>query len=185
MKKEEFVALGISAELAEKAAAASEEELKGFIPKSRFDEVNTAKKNAEKLYNDTKTELDNLKESAGDNAELQSKIEDLQNQLKTKDGEYAAEIADMKMSNAITTALGSTVLDTGIVSGLLDKSKLVLTEDGKVAGLDEQIKSIKESKPFLFKDGEKYPDVHDGGETSKTGGTSTRELFADALNGVI
>ena len=45
MKKEEFVALGISAELAEKAASASAEELKGYVPKSRFDEVNEEKKN--------------------------------------------------------------------------------------------------------------------------------------------
>ena len=39
MKKEEFVALGISEELAKKAADASAEELKGFVPKTRFDEV--------------------------------------------------------------------------------------------------------------------------------------------------
>ena len=47
MKKEDFVALGISEEAAEKVAAMFAEELKGYVPKSRFDEVNRAKKEAE------------------------------------------------------------------------------------------------------------------------------------------
>ena len=89
------------------------------------------------------------------------------------------------MSNAIITALGTSVHDAGLVSGLLDRSKLVLTEDGKIAGLDEQIKSIKENKPFLFNEEGNYPDVKDGGETTKRSGTSTREQFAEALKGVI
>lgn len=41
MKKEDFIALGISDELAEKAAAASVEELKGFVPRTRLNEVIT------------------------------------------------------------------------------------------------------------------------------------------------
>ena len=39
MKKEEFVALGISEELAAKAEKASQEELKGYVEKSKHDEV--------------------------------------------------------------------------------------------------------------------------------------------------
>ena len=54
MKKEEFVALGISAELAEKAASASAEELKGYVPKSRFDEVNEEKKNLQRSIQEPK-----------------------------------------------------------------------------------------------------------------------------------
>ena len=37
MKKDEFVKLGIDEETAKKCEAASLEELKGFIPKARFD----------------------------------------------------------------------------------------------------------------------------------------------------
>ena len=48
MKKEDFLKLGLSDELANKAAEASAEELKGFIPKSRFDEANEAKKKKKK-----------------------------------------------------------------------------------------------------------------------------------------
>jgi len=151
MKKEEFVALGISEELAEKAATASADELKGYIPKSRFDEVNTAKGNAEKSYNDIKAELEKLKASAGDNEALQTQITDLQTQLKDAENKHKEEIAEMKMSNAIHAALGDSVQDADLVAGLLDRSKLILGDDGKVTGLDEQIKGLKESKAFLFK----------------------------------
>lgn len=51
MKKEEFIALGIREELAEKAAKASKKELERFIPKVRFDEINEARK---KLKEDVK-----------------------------------------------------------------------------------------------------------------------------------
>ena len=44
MKKEEFVALGISEELAAKAETASLKELEGYVTKEQLDEVNTEKK---------------------------------------------------------------------------------------------------------------------------------------------
>ncbi|MDE6727523.1 MAG: phage scaffolding protein [Oscillospiraceae bacterium] len=53
MRKEDFIALGISEELAKKCADASAEELKGFIPKTRFDEVNTERKNLETAVSDS------------------------------------------------------------------------------------------------------------------------------------
>lgn len=44
MKKEDLVAKGLTPEQADAVLAIYTEELKGFIPKSRFDEVNDAKK---------------------------------------------------------------------------------------------------------------------------------------------
>lgn len=182
MKKEDFVALGLSEELAAKIAEKSEEELKGFVPRSRLNEEAAARKNAEASYNDVKAELDKLKESAGDNEAMQKQIRELQDELKTKESDYAKEIADLRINNAIASAIGTSAHDTDIVSGLIDKSKLILSEDGKLTGLDEQVKDIKKDKPYLFKDGETYPDVHDGGEPGRKSGLSTREQFAEALN---
>lgn len=185
MKKEDFVALGISEELAEKAAEKSASELKGFVPRDRLNEATKAKEQAETSYNTVKAELDKLKASAGDNEALQSQIKKLQDDLKEKDKTYAAEIADMKMSNAIQAAIAADAQDAELVSGLLDRSKLILSDDGKVTGLDDQIKGLKESKPFLFKEAGSYPDVRDKGEVGKRGKQGTRDLFAEALNGAI
>ena len=182
MRKEDFVALGISEELAEKAAAASEEEFKGYVTKARLNEEIKAKQNAEKSYNDIKAELDNLKASAGDNEALQSQIKTLQEQLKANETEYAAQISDLKMTNAIVAAISGQAQDADIVAGLLDRSKLVLSEDGKLSGLDEQVKGLIESKPFLFKAGSTYPEVDDKGEPNHVGGGSTRDQFANWFN---
>jgi len=49
MKKAEFIALGISEELAAKAEKASQEELKGYVEKSKHDEVVEENKNLKKI----------------------------------------------------------------------------------------------------------------------------------------
>ena len=186
MKKEDFVALGISEELAEKAAEKSAKELKGMVPRDRLNEVTKAKEQAEASYNTTKEELEKLKNSTGDSEAMKAQIKQLQDDLKDKDTKHAAELADMKMTNAIQAAIGGTAQDVSIVSGLLDKQKLILTDDGKVTGLDEQIKSLKESKPFLFKGTDGYPDVKDGGEPGgQGGGGKARDQFADWLDQVV
>ena len=146
MKKEEFVALGISADLAEKAAAASAEELKGFVPKTRFDEVNEEKKNLQTAKKKAEDDLEELKKTAGDNEALTKQITALQEEAK----QNAGQIKAMKLSNAIRLGI-TDAQDAELVAGLVDQSKVILGEDGKVTGLEEQLKALRESKPFLFK----------------------------------
>jgi len=55
------------------------------------------------------------------------------------------------LNSAIKLSLAGKVHDEDIVANLIKKDNLVLNEDGKVIGLDEQIASLKESKAFLFK----------------------------------
>lgn len=184
MKKEDFVGLGISEELAEKAAEASKKELDSYVPRTRLNEEIQKKRNAEQSYETAKSQLETLKASAGNNEELKTQIKKLQDELKEKEGVYESQIADLRMTNAITAAIGSSARDPEIVASLLDKKKLILSEDGKVTGLDEQLKEIKESKAFLFNDDDSYPNVRDGGESGGTGGKrDTGDLFADYMNG--
>ena len=150
MKKEDFTALGITDELAEKAANASAEELKGFVPKARFDEVNEEKKNYQAAKKKAEDDLEALKKTAGDNEALTKQITDLQNAAKQKDDEYAAEIKSLKLMNAIRAGI-TDAQDAELVAALVDQKKLILGDDEKVTGLDEQLKALRESKPFLFK----------------------------------
>lgn len=184
MKKEDFTALGISEDLAEKAAKASEEELKGFVPRSRMNEESQKRKNAEETLDSVKKELDGLKASAGDSDQMKEQIRKLQDELKDKEKKYADDIAGMKLDNAIQAKVSGAAQDAGLVAGLIDKSKLILGDDGSVTGLDEQVKALKEKSPFLFKDGETYPEVADKGETPRSGGKKdTGDLFAEFMSG--
>lgn len=157
MKKEEFVALGISEEQAAKAAEASKKELESYVPKADYEAANQVKGQLEKDIKDRDKQLEDLKKNSGDNAELQKQIETLQAENKAVMEKNEADMKELKLSTAIKLALGEYAQDAELVTGLFDKSKLILSDDGKVTGLEEQLKSIKESKPFLFK--EAKPDI--------------------------
>lgn len=150
MTKEQFIALGFTEEQATKAAVASAEELKSFIPKSRFDELNEAKKKAEKDVTDRDKQIEELGKTAGTSEELKKQIETLTAANKEASDKHAAELKELTLTNAIKSALTGKVHDEALAAGLVDKTKLVLDGD-KVVGLDEQIAAIKKDKAFLFK----------------------------------
>lgn len=122
-----------------------------YIEKSKFDEVKQAKKQLETDIKDRDIQLETLKKSVGDNAALKQQIETLQADNKKKDEDYQAELKDLKLTNAIKLAIADSAQDVDLVSGLIDKTKLILLDDGKVTGLEEQISGLKENKSFLFK----------------------------------
>ena len=153
MKKEELVKLGLTEEDADKVAKASEEELKGFVPKSRFDEVNEARKHAEESVKERDKQIDGLKASAGDAEKLKQEIEQLQQSNKEKDTNHALEIRKLKLDNAVDSALtAAKAKNVKAVRALLDLDKAELSEDGSVKGLAEQIKKLSEAEDskFLF-----------------------------------
>lgn len=155
MKKEDFIKLGFSEEDAEKAANASAEELKGYIPKARFDEVNNDKKKLELDVRERDQQLETLKNSTGDIEEMKKTIETLQVDNKTKDEAHAAEIKQLKLDAAVESAIiNAKGKNAKAIRALLelDIEKVEFTDDGKVKGLDEQIKSLTEAddSKFLF-----------------------------------
>lgn len=171
MKKEEFVALGISEELAAKAETESKKELEGYVPKSELEAANTSKSQLEKDIKARDKQLEELKKASGSSEELQKQIETLQAENKTAKESYEADMKELRLSTAIKLALGDSAQDTDLVAGLFDKSKLILSEDGKVAGLDDQLKALKKDKAFLFKE-EKAPQQQiKGGKPAESKGT--------------
>ncbi|WP_340034029.1 phage scaffolding protein [Paenibacillus sp. FSL H3-0302] len=191
MNKEQFVSLGLPNDLADKAAAASADELKGFVPKARFDEVNDAKKQAEQDRDKASGQLEEVKKAAGDNQALKDQITKLQDENKTAKTDYEAKVKDLQLTTALKLALAGEAHDPDIVAGLLDKTKIELDESGGVkGGLDDQVKALRESKGFLFaeKQENKGPTFKgfkspDGKDQSKSGGdTSVAADFAKAAN---
>nr|CAC27409.1 putative transposase [Acetivibrio thermocellus] len=57
MTKEQLMEMGLTEEQAEKVLVIYKEDLKSFIPKARFDEVNEAKKNLEEQLKDRDKQL--------------------------------------------------------------------------------------------------------------------------------
>lgn len=169
MTKEQLTALGISEELAGKAAAQSEEELKGYIAKHQYEEVCTERENLKKTIKENETALEELKKSAGDATSLTEQIQKLQKEAKEKETAYQKEVKELRMNNAIKLALTGKVHDEELTAGLIDKTKLILGEDGTITGLEEQMKVLKESKAFLFKE--------EGGKEKENGGAGSKRYI--------
>ena len=152
MKKEEFVKLGIDEETAKKLETASMEELKGYIPKARFDEVNEEKKKLQEDVKERDKQLETLKNSTGDVEAMKQQIETLQADNKAKDEAHQAEIKQLKIDNAVDTALGEAKAKNKVaVRALLkDLDKAELGEDGLIKGLADQIKALQKSDSYLF-----------------------------------
>lgn len=186
MKKEDLIALGLSEEQADTV-------IKGFgamIPKSRFDEVNDAKKELDKQISERDKQLNDLKKQVKDNEELTNQIQQLQDSNKQTKIEFEQKLKDTQVNSAIKLALAGKVQDADIVTNLLDRTKIELNEEGSLkGGLDEQIKSLKETKPFLFVEEKPSQQQLKGfkpGASNKEGGGTEATVgaqFAQKLNG--
>ena len=183
MKKEDFVKLGVSEEIAAECEKAFKEAVKDFIPKSRFDEVNNAKNTAEALVKERDGQIETLKNSTGDNEALRKQIETLQADNKAKDDAHAAEIKQLKIDNAIESALtGAKAKNNLAVKALLkDLDKAEIAEDGTIKGLAEQIQALQKSDEYLFEPKEtktkmKGATPGEGADTDLNGGL-TKEQF--------
>lgn len=98
-------------------------------------------------------QLETLKKSAGDNAELQKQIEQLQTDNATAKANHESEMNQLKVEYAVEKALtGANAKNIKAVKALLDLDDAKLDKDGNVKGLQEQIDKLVsgEDTKFLF-----------------------------------
>lgn len=151
MKKEEFIALGISEELAVKAEKASLKELEGYMEKATYQEVMSENKTLKQSLSERDTQLENLKKSSGDNTTLQQQISELQNQNIEQQKVHEKELAQLKLDHAIEVALSAAkAKNAKAVKAMMDLSKVKLGEDGKLSGFEEQMEALKKSDGYMF-----------------------------------
>lgn len=111
-----------------------------FIPKSRFNKV-IQKKNA---YKDQVKLLNEKLEGA-------QRMTQVYEELVKKLQETNEKIKEVSLVNAIhLQALKANAKNIDAVNRLIDRNNIVILEDGTIIGLEEQLKALQESKPFLF-----------------------------------
>ena len=138
--------------------AVSQEIGKGFVSRTDFNATSGKLKEAEaqvtQLTESVKTrdsQLEELKKSAGAGEELQKQIADLQKQNAEQEKAHQAELAQVKLNNAIDNALAAAgAKNNKAVRALLDLSGVKLEEDGKLAGFAEQLEALQKSDAYLF-----------------------------------
>lgn len=147
--KEQLIGMGLTEEQAKKVI---DEIVDGnYVPKSRFNEVNEENKTLKQSVADRDKQLEDLKKSSGDNAELKKQIETLQKQNADQKKAHDAEMVQLKLDNAVDAALTAAgAKNAKAVKALFDMSKVKLGEDGKLTGWDEQLSAVQKSDAYLF-----------------------------------
>lgn len=147
--KEQLVEIGLTEETAQKVM--DEVVGKNYVPKSRFNEVNEENKTLKKSVADYDKQFEDLKKSSGDNTALQQQIAELQRQNNDQKKAHEAEMAQLRLDNAIDSALTSAgAKNVKAVKPFIDATKVKLDEDGKLTGLDEQLKEVQKTEGYLF-----------------------------------
>ena len=121
-----------------------------FIPKSRFDQVNQAKKELEVQLKDRDTQLADLSKNNKDNEVLLNQIKDLQALNKQTTADYENKINQMQFDYALDGALtNAKSKNNKALKALLDMNSIKYQE-GKLEGLQEQIEALQKDASYLF-----------------------------------
>ena len=99
------------------------------VPKDQYNAVAEAKKKLEKDIAERDNQLEELKKIDADG--LKAEIERLQQENKAAKEAYENELKEIQINNAIKLAINGKVHDVDIVSQLIKKDELGLSEDGK------------------------------------------------------
>ena len=182
MNVEEYIAsLNLDGEAKKKATESLKNLLKdSYVEKTKFDEAAAAKSNLETQIKERDKQLETLKKTAGDKEKLEATIKQLQEDNKSAKTKYETDLKNLRIDSAVKLKLSGTAQDVDIVASLIDKTKLIVGDDGSVTGLDEQINPLKQSKPFLFKEIKSKGGSYDpaGGAGGNTVNPFKKETFS-------
>lgn len=175
MTKEELKTLGLNDEQIEKVV---EDYGKNYVAKSQFNQKNEELKQAKESLTTMQSDIEALKKSNADNAELSKQIDELNTAQLKREAEYTAQIQKMELDGIVErTLLSSKVKNAKAVRALLDLEDAKV-KDGTIKGLDDQLTKLKESDPYLFESESKPTGVTPGEPHGGQGSTGiTQEQF--------
>lgn len=119
--------------------------------KKDYDDVKSKLDDAEKQLNTANGTIKDLKKNNADNETLQKTIKTHEETIKQLKNEHEAEMKGMKIDSAISKLLADNKAQhPELLAGKFDRTKLQLSEDGEIIGLNDQFKTIKESYKDMF-----------------------------------
>lgn len=145
-----------------KSLGLNEEQIKSIMAENGKD-IEAEKEKAKAISTEldsTKTQLAesnktiaDIKKNNVDNEALQAKVKEYEDTIKNQKVDYEAKVRNLTLDSAIEKALTSSkAKHSDLLSTKIDREKLLISEDGKVTGLDEQLKGLKETYKDLFEE---------------------------------
>lgn len=145
----------------------------GYVEKKELDTAKQTINDYKKEIGKRDTQLNDLQGKVKDNETLTKEITDLKeaNEKTTKD--YEAKLSQINFDSKFEKAIAQhKTKNPKALKALLDMEKIKLVDDTFV-GLDEQLKTLKESDAYLFEEEVK------GGTGNLGGGTSLFDVVKD------
>lgn len=149
-----------------------------YIAKAKYSQLKTDLDNTKISLNTANTTIADLKKNNGDNADLQAKIAAYENEKKNLEQTHKATTEKLIKESAIKDALyNEKAKHPELLLGKFDLSKILLDENGErvVSGIEEQMKSNKETYKDLFGEVEQNQPYHytpdSGNQNNNTGAT--------------
>lgn len=150
-----------------------------FIAKAKYDQLKTDLDNTKTSLDTANITIADLKKNNGDNADLQKKVGDYETKIAELEATGKAEKARMLKEIAIKDALyAEKAKHPELLISKFDLDKIVLDEKGEkvVSGIEEQIKSNKETYKDLFGEKEQqggaYHYTPNGGDNKGNSGAT-------------
>ena len=152
-----------------------------FIPKDKYNSSADELKELKEQLSQRDKQLEELSGKAKGNEELEQQIKQLQEQNTQVQTEYQEKLQKQQFDFALEKSLsGAKVRNPKAVKALLDMDTIKLDGDN-LKGLDEQLKTIKESDGYLFaEEQQETKPKFTGGEHKKTETTDT-DKWLDAF----
>lgn len=148
-----------------------EESQSGMVPRSRLNDKNAEIKDLKAEITNRDKQIADLEKSVKDESEIQKELD----KVKQENADWQTKYEETQLNNAIKLAVAKEANDANDVLLMLDKSNLELQEDGNVKGLEDAVKALQESKPYLFADNKATGRTPNDGDPINTG--ITKEQF--------
>lgn len=123
-----------------------------YVEKEELDTANNSIKEYKKQLKERDTQLNDLQGKVKDNETLTNEIENLKKKNEDTTKEYEGRLKDLNFDNKFDKVISSyKAKNPKALKALLDMDKVQLIDDTFI-GLEEQIKSLKESDSYLFEE---------------------------------
>lgn len=156
-----------------------------FIAKAKYDQLKTDLDNTKTSLSTANTTIADLKKNNGDNAELQTKITNYETQIASMETKSKEERAKLVKEIAIKDALyNEKAKHPELLITKFDLDKITLDENGEkvVSGIEEQMKSNKETYKDLFVEVEQTNTPY---HYTPAGGNQNKDTGATDFVGII
>ncbi len=151
MKTEFLKELGLTEEQIKSIMAENGKDIE--VEKEKVKATTTELEGTKTQLKEANSTITELKKNNGDNEGLQTKVKEYEDTIKTQKADYEVQVRNLTLDSAIEKTLtGAKAKHTDLLSTKIDREKLLISEDGKITGLDEQLKGLKETYKDLFEE---------------------------------